>query len=131
MRRQFLVFLTVCGFFITVTAAYLPVEAQSDALETLSLCIPAKESVELGQVDLTLDSGGQERIYVRYIPASYDPNIATPLVLNLHGFMGWASQQAEMTGMSATAETHGFILVNPQAARRTDPPRRRHEPCRG
>lgn len=113
MRSQLLVFLVACGLFIA-PAINQSINAQSDDFETLSLCVPAKESVEAGQVQLTLDSGGQQRVYVRYIPASYDPNIAAPLVLNLHGFMGWASQQAEMTGMSATAEAHGFILVNPQ-----------------
>jgi polyhydroxybutyrate depolymerase len=81
---------------------------------TLTLCVPAKAAVETGQADLTLASGGIVRSYRRYIPTGYDPNIAAPLVLSLHGFASWSAQQQELTGFDALAEAHGFVVVYPQ-----------------
>lgn len=112
MTRQILVFLVFSWF--TITGAQPIVYAQDGEAETLVLCVPAKAAVEPGEVELTLESGEQERSYIRYIPASYDPNIAVALVMNLHGFGGWSAQQAELAGWNDVADEGGFIVVHPQ-----------------
>lgn len=50
--------------------------------------------------------------YRVYVP----PNVRTPapVVLNFHGYTGSAAQQEAMTGMNATADARGFIVVYPE-----------------
>lgn len=116
MTQRVMVFLMFSWFIIT--GVQPDVYAQEGDFETLTVCVPAKAAAETGQVNLTLESDGQQRSYVRYIPASYNPNVAASLVLNLHGFAGWASQQAEMSGWNAVADEGGFIVVYPQGTGR-------------
>lgn len=56
---------------------------------------------------------GITRTYSYYVPASYVPGQAAPLVLNLHGYTSNGSQQAAYTNFNAIADTAGFIVVHP------------------
>ena len=76
-------------------------------------CSPGRPH-EAGRLDATLMSGGLEREYILYVPASYDGSEAVPLVLNLHGLGSDARSQAAYSGMPAKAEEEGFIAVMPQ-----------------
>lgn len=60
--------------------------------------------------------GGQNRQYIVYIPASYDGSQAVPLMLNFHGYTQIAGSYMGETGMTAVADTAGFILVFPQGS---------------
>src|SRR5262249_14184928 len=47
-----------------------------------------------GTADRMLTSGGRQRLYRLFVPASYDGHTALPLVLDLHGSGGNAAGQA-------------------------------------
>ena len=55
------------------------------------------------------------RTFLLHIPPNYRPGVALPLVFNLHGAGGTASQQQKLSQMDATADREGFIVVYPQA----------------
>ena len=69
-----------------------------------------------GQVlDETLMHEGVVRTYKLFIPSTYSPGSATPLVLNLHGAYGNADQQMVSSAMNSVAEEEGFIIAYPNA----------------
>ena len=63
---------------------------------------------------LELSSDGVVRNYYVYVPASYQPTQATPLVLSFHGLSSNASQQRLLDGLTALASDFGFIVVHPE-----------------
>lgn len=71
----------------------------------------------------TLDRDAETREYILHIPASYDDNTATPLVLNFHGFGGCAADFAadvgEALNLNALADSENFIVAYPQGVIRT------------
>ena len=68
---------------------------------------PAGLSIE------TMASGGGERSYRLYVPASYDASAPLPLLLNFHGFGSSAAEQERYSGFIDVAEANGFVLVTP------------------
>ncbi len=60
-----------------------------------------------------ISSSDENRKYLLYIPASYDPNMAIPLVINIHGFAQWPANQAEVSQWNKLADEKGFIVVYP------------------
>jgi len=58
-------------------------------------------------------SGGETRRYLLYVPESYNPNLATPLVISIHGFAQWPAHQSQLTGWTELANEHGFIVIHP------------------
>lgn len=65
----------------------------------------------------TLLSSGEERRYLLYVPDSYNPNQATPLVISLHGFAEWPDHLRQTTRWNDLADEHGFIVVYPSGTR--------------
>lgn len=61
-----------------------------------------------------LQSGDRTRHYLLYVPDSYEPLRATPLVISLHGFFERPRHLQQMSGWSAEAEAHGFVVVYPR-----------------
>jgi polyhydroxybutyrate depolymerase len=61
----------------------------------------------------SLESGGESRSYLLYVPESYDPSTPAPLVISLHGFAQWPAHQSALTGWKELADEYGFILVHP------------------
>ncbi len=63
--------------------------------------------------------GSEMREYILYIPASYDSNSPTPLVINYHGFgdcaAGYADDIGEFYGLNELADNENFIVAYPQA----------------
>jgi polyhydroxybutyrate depolymerase len=72
-----------------------------------------------GDVDVTLDHGGQRRAYRIHVPPSYDGTEALPLVLNFHGYTQTPEQQMAATRMNAEADDEGFIAVHPEGQGRS------------
>ena len=73
-------------------------------------------TVVLKLVDHTngrLVSSGEKREYLLYVPKSYDPNNAVPLVITIHGFTQWPANQAEVSQWNDLADEEGFIVVYP------------------
>ncbi len=66
-----------------------------------------------GDYERTLTHGGWTRTYRLHVPPSYRAGMPAPLLLNLHGGGGNAAQQERMSGLSAKADSEGFILVTP------------------
>ncbi|CAN5251437.1 hypothetical protein BH09BAC5_BH09BAC5_05490 [soil metagenome] len=53
------------------------------------------------------------RTYRIYIPAIYNPSVAVPLVLNLHGYGSNNIQQESYGDFRSIADTANFIIVHP------------------
>lgn len=81
-------------------------------------CVAA-EAVATGTSFETIESGGVERSYLRYVPSSYE-GVAMPVVVDLHDSGSTALEQATISGLSQTAEADGFVTLTPQAT--GDPP---------
>lgn len=64
------------------------------------------------------------REYILYIPQNYNDNIATPLVINMHGFGDCASDYSETIGsfydFNDLADQENFIVAYPQGAYRPE-----------
>ncbi len=61
-----------------------------------------------------IKSSGQTRKYLLYVPETYDPEIKTPLVISIHGFVQWPAHQQDMSGWNALADENGFLVVYPK-----------------
>jgi polyhydroxybutyrate depolymerase len=61
----------------------------------------------------TLISSGEQRRYLLYVPKSYDPSVATPLVISLHGFAEWPGHQRDISHWNDVADEAGFIVAYP------------------
>lgn len=57
--------------------------------------------------------GGLTRTYSFYVPSSYTPGQAVPLVLNLHGYTSNGSEQSIYGNFKPIADTANFIVVHP------------------
>jgi len=71
-----------------------------------------------GEVTRNLTVGGVKRSYLVHVPSGYDGRSALPVVLNFHGGFGDATAQVELTGMDATADKDGFMVVYPDGSGR-------------
>jgi polyhydroxybutyrate depolymerase len=72
-------------------------------------------SLPAGSSTTTIKVGGRVRTLIVHVPHNYTDSRAVPLVLNLHGSGSTAAQQEVLTGMDATADSHDFVVVYPQA----------------
>ena len=77
------------------------------------ICLPMFIS---GQqtINGTLNHNNTNREYILYIPASYNPNNAVPLVFCFHGYSSNSNANFAYTNFKAIADTAGFIVVHPQ-----------------
>jgi polyhydroxybutyrate depolymerase len=66
------------------------------------------------QTNGTVVSSGETRRYLLHVPESYNPDVATPLVITIHGFLQWPAHQALASHWNAVADEHGFIVVYPE-----------------
>jgi polyhydroxybutyrate depolymerase len=64
----------------------------------------------------TVSVGSRNRIAKVHVPASYNPQTRTPVVLNIHGRTHNASGQATLSKAIAKSNSAGFILVHPESA---------------
>ncbi len=67
-----------------------------------------------GTATITPTIGGVVRTAVVHVPTGYATS-PVPLVVNMHGSQSTATQQEAFTGMDATADADGFLVVYPQA----------------
>jgi polyhydroxybutyrate depolymerase len=67
-----------------------------------------------GETRAMLTHAGRAREYLIYVPRGYDNTRPVPLVLNFHGATMTAEQQRDFSGMNATADAKGFVVVYPQ-----------------
>lgn len=60
--------------------------------------------------------GGITRTYSFYVPASYIPGQAVPLVIGLHGLSSSGTEFAQYRDFRPIADTANFIIVNPDGS---------------
>jgi polyhydroxybutyrate depolymerase len=65
------------------------------------------------EISGTIAYGDGGRHYLLHVPANLDRNKPAPLVVSLHGAMGWPSLQRDITGWNRLADERGFIVVYP------------------
>jgi polyhydroxybutyrate depolymerase len=68
----------------------------------------------LGTATLTPTIGGVSRTAIVHVPTGYAPPTPVALVVNMHGSRSTAAEQEALTGMDATSDADGFIVVYPQ-----------------
>ncbi len=61
-------------------------------------------------------SSGVTRRYLLYVPKTYHPSKATPLVISLHPAATWPAVEMSISGWNDLAEQHGFIVVYPEGS---------------
>lgn len=61
-----------------------------------------------------MTSGGIERRALVYVPSDVNPGRRLAAVLNLHGSGSTPAEQMARSGLAATAEEEGFVVVAPQ-----------------
>jgi polyhydroxybutyrate depolymerase len=99
--------------FITVLACVLSIFSVTPAAKAAaSTCSPARPTA-VGLREIRTRSGGETRRYWLYVPSSYSPDRAVPLVFSLHGFASNPSQQRWFSRLDALADKAGFIAVFP------------------
>jgi polyhydroxybutyrate depolymerase len=67
----------------------------------------------LNRANGAIQSAGQGRKYLLYVPKSYDPSKPTPLVISMHGFVQWPDHQQQISHWNKLADENGFIVVYP------------------
>lgn len=76
------------------------------------------DSTDLPQIgtptDQTITSNGVDRTYRQAIPASYNQSAATPLVIDLHGYIEGAQIHVATSAMEAKGSAAGFVTITPQ-----------------
>jgi polyhydroxybutyrate depolymerase len=67
-----------------------------------------------GDYNFLLLWDGLPRSYMVHIPVSYNGSSAVPLLLDLHGFSSYASQERQVSGQLQQSDKRGFIAVWPE-----------------
>jgi polyhydroxybutyrate depolymerase len=70
----------------------------------------------LNRTNGRIETSGETRKYLLYVPESYDPAKATPLIVSLHGFIEWPAHQAQISHWNEVADETGAIVVYPQGS---------------
>lgn len=108
----------VMTLLILSLMAIQAVQAQDDPTPTPPATSPGEEQItQPGTYVGAVVSGEALRGYLLHIPPTYDPAVATPLVLSYHGFTGDPLQNQTGTGLSTKADEEGFIVVYPAGQR--------------
>jgi polyhydroxybutyrate depolymerase len=70
-------------------------------------------SARLNVTNGRIESSGQKRTYLLYVPESYDAATPAPLVVSLHGLLEWPAHQMQISHWNKLADRYGFIVVYP------------------
>ena len=72
-------------------------------------------TISVGQqtINGSITHAGLEREYILYVPDSYTPGTAAPLVLNFHGYTSNNLEQFLYSDFRPIADTAGFLVVHP------------------
>jgi len=71
----------------------------------------------LNRTNGTIQSAGQARKYLLYVPPSYNSAKPVPLVISMHGFIEWPDHQRQISHWNKLADENGFIVVYPMGTR--------------
>lgn len=91
---------------------------QTDARASAGCEKASSDMVRTGISDYELESGGETRRYVLYVPEAFEPTEPKPLVLTFHGFAGWPEQQMRNSNWRQVADEEGLLVVYPEGTGR-------------
>jgi polyhydroxybutyrate depolymerase len=75
--------------------------------------VPASAYYVVNKTNGEIESSGETRKYLLYVPATYDPGKPTPLIISMHGFAGWPAHHMDVSRWNTLADEYGFIVVYP------------------
>jgi polyhydroxybutyrate depolymerase len=101
--------------YVLATAVALSCLASNVRAQTALPSASCTLAAAAGVSEQRLGSGGRERAYRLFVPASYDGRRSLPLVLDLHGSGGTPADQASTSRFEALAEREGFLVATLQA----------------
>lgn len=81
-------------------------------------CSPARPHAA-GNSTVTLQSGGMNRSYLLHVPPGYDGTKSLPLVLDVHGYTSFASEQMTRSKWDKMADKEGFVLIEPEGVNKS------------
>ncbi|NBB88711.1 MAG: T9SS type A sorting domain-containing protein [Bacteroidetes bacterium] len=84
-----------------------------------TICLLAFFTGTQAQQTRSLKYQGQDRSFIHYTPADYDPDSLYPLVFILHGFTQRAADIMDYSNFNSLAEEHDFIAVYPNGINRS------------
>jgi polyhydroxybutyrate depolymerase len=70
----------------------------------------------LNRTNGSIVSSGEKRVYLLYVPKTYNPATPTPLVISLHGYVEWPAHQEQISRWNDLADQYGFIVVYPSGS---------------
>ncbi|MCB0479423.1 MAG: T9SS type A sorting domain-containing protein [Crocinitomicaceae bacterium] len=73
-------------------------------------------AISQSSINGSFDFDGLTRTYSFYVPASYNPNTPTPLVIGLHGTGSSGAEFEQYRDFRPIADTANFIMVNPDGS---------------
>jgi polyhydroxybutyrate depolymerase len=76
---------------------------------TTTTTVPIRRGID---ESIVIEFGGGERRYHLFVPGGF-PDVASPLVVDLHGALGTPDMQDALSGMRAKAVEEGFVVVQP------------------
>jgi polyhydroxybutyrate depolymerase len=104
------VLLTACG-----SGDGGPSDAEPGETPVLSAASGCGAERETGVTTIeTIVAGGVERVFRLHVPANYEKNDATALVLNFHGYGATAESQEAYTRAVELSEVGGFVTASLQ-----------------
>jgi polyhydroxybutyrate depolymerase len=86
------------------------------ALPVLLVLVVTTTISLLDRTNGSVQSSGQKREYLLYVPQRYDRAKPTPLVISMHGAAGWPALQMNTSGWNRLADEYGFIVVYPSGS---------------
>ncbi|HTL37305.1 MAG TPA: PHB depolymerase family esterase [Kofleriaceae bacterium] len=92
-----------------------PSHSDPDAPDTSSATCDGKMTQPL-DATWNITVGSAMRVVRVHVPASYDPQKATPLLFDVHGRTQNASGEMSLTNSKAKSDAEGFIVVFPESA---------------
>lgn len=93
-------------FLLSLTASLIPSEVQAKSCDNLAN--------RAGEHDCDISVRGNNREYSLLVPARYNPNQKTAILVDMHGYNGTRFNQPPFSGWKAKAREEGFIYVSPQ-----------------
>lgn len=111
-----------CGFASSPTGLDLPAPAASEAAElALPTTSPSTQGcgssapVQIGTSEKFVNFGGVDRRYLVHIPNGYKSGTPAPVVITMHGLGSNAVEQLFLTGITANADLHDYVVIAPEA----------------
>src|SRR5688572_23139964 len=83
------------------------------AIPVLTVMAAAAYFYAADRTNGVIESTGESREYLLYVPTSYDSAKPTPVVISMHALALWPAAQMEMSHWNELADRDGFIVVYP------------------